>query len=250
LVGAGVAGALRTASMLAVTFAAAAAARLAAAATRSEKAPARVMAWWGRSLIRLGGFHVRAEGLSHLPREGAVLAANHQSLLDIPLILSVLPGEVRFMAKQELGRIPLFGKAMVGAGNLLVDREEPREALLLMREAVERVRRGQWLVVFPEGTRSGDGEVGQFRTGVFHIAHKAARPLIPLYIDGGSTALPKGSLTIRPARLFLRLLPAIAPGDGCAASKQAMADEARRRILEARAEERTRQDAAQARESR
>jgi 1-acyl-sn-glycerol-3-phosphate acyltransferase len=228
----GAAGLLRTAGIAAMTALAALAAILAGAVTRSERTPARVMAWWGRRLVRLGGWKVRAEGLSHLPREGAVLVANHESLLDIPLLLSVLPGEIRFLAKQDLARIPLFGRAMVMAGNLLIDRDDPRDMLPLVREAVERIRGGQSVVVFPEGTRSADGSIGEFKPGAFSIARKSGARVLPVHIDGGRRALPRGSLRVRPAEIALTVLPSIDPKDGL--SSQGMADEARRRIAEAR----------------
>jgi 1-acyl-sn-glycerol-3-phosphate acyltransferase len=228
----GAAGLLRTAGIAATTALAALAAILAGAVTRSERTPARVMAWWGRRLVRLGGWKVRTEGLSHLPREGAVLVVNHQSLLDIPLLLSVLPGEIRFLAKQDLARIPLFGRAMVMAGNLLIDRDDPRDMLPLVREAVGRIRRGQSVVVFPEGTRSADGSIGEFKPGAFSIARKSGARVVPVYIDGGRRALPKGSLRVHPAEIALMVLSPIDPKDGL--SRQGMADEARRRIAEAR----------------
>lgn len=228
----GAAGLLRTAGIAATTALAALAAIVVGAVTGSERIPARVMAWWGKRLVRLGGWKIRAEGLSHLPREGAVLVANHQSLLDIPLLLSVLPGEVRFLAKKDLARIPLFGRAMVMAGNLLVDRDEPRDMLPFMREAVGRIRRGQSVVVFPEGTRSADGTIEEFKSGAFAIARISGARVVPVYIDEGRRALPKGSLLIHPAELELTVLPPIDSKEGD--SRQGMADEARRRITEAR----------------
>jgi 1-acyl-sn-glycerol-3-phosphate acyltransferase len=227
----GAAGLLRTAGIGATTALAALVAIVAGAVTRSERIPARIMAWWGKRLVRLGGWKVRAEGLSHLPREGAVLVVNHQSLLDIPLLLSVLPGEIRFLAKRDLARIPLFGRAMLMAGNLLIDRDDPRDMLHLVREAAGRIRGGQSVVVFPEGTRSADGTIGEFKSGAFSIARKSDARVVPIYIDGIRRALPKGSLRIHPAEIGLMVLPPIDPKEGL--SRQGMADEARRRIAEA-----------------
>lgn len=207
---------------------------------RCDRGSARVMDWWGRWFIRLGGWRVRTEGLSMLPYGGAILVSNHQSLVDIPLFISCLPREVRFLAKRELGRIPLFGRAMAHAGNLFIDREDPRDAVLLMREAVRRIREGRLVVIFPEGTRSTDGSIGEFKTGAFYIAQKAGVPLLPVYIDGGRLALPKGSLRFRPAELVLRVLEPLPSGAAGSLSKTAIAEEARRRILRARDEEQAR----------
>jgi 1-acyl-sn-glycerol-3-phosphate acyltransferase len=198
------------------------------------------MAWWGRCVIRIGGWRVRAEGLERLPEGGAILVSNHQSLLDIPLFLSVFRKEIKFLAKRELGEIPLFGKSMAYAGNLFIDREDPRDAVHLMREAVRRIRKGQVVVIFPEGTRSADGSIGEFKPGAFYLAQKAGVPVLPVYIDGGRRALPKGSLIFRPADLVVRVLEPLTFAAGLPLSKQEIAEDARRRILSARAEEEAR----------
>jgi 1-acyl-sn-glycerol-3-phosphate acyltransferase len=160
--------------------------------------------------------------------------------VDIPLFLSTFRKEIRFLAKRELGEIPLFGKAMEYAGNLFVDRDDPRDAVHLMREAVRRIRMGQVVVVFPEGTRSSDGAIGEFKPGAFYIARKAGVPILPVYIDGGRRALPKGSLLFHPAEMVVRVLEPLLPGDGGPSSRQEIAEEARRRILSARDEEEAR----------
>ena len=125
----------------------------------------RVMGWWGRAFVRTGGWKLRVEGMENLPSGGAVLVANHQSVVDIPMLLSAFPRPVGFLAKRELGEIPLFGKAMAAAGNLFVDRDDPRDAVRMLREAGARLRDGRLVVVFPEGTRSGDGSIGEFQLG-------------------------------------------------------------------------------------
>jgi 1-acyl-sn-glycerol-3-phosphate acyltransferase len=235
-----IASVLKSLSILFVTLAGSAATLLCGAVTRSESLPGRVMASWGRWFIRAGGWKVRAQGLEILPEGGAILVSNHQSLVDIPLFLFVFRREIRFLAKRELGEIPLFGPAMRRAGNLLIDREDPRNAVRLMREAVARIRRGQIVVVFPEGTRSDDGSIGEFKAGAFYIAHKAGVPVFPVYIEGGRFALPKGAVLFRPGTLSVRVLPPLPPdGDG-GTSKERIAREARNRILEARAEEEAR----------
>lgn len=222
---------LRTAGMGLLTLACSVAAFASGVATRSESVPSRVMAWWGRSLIRMAGCRVRVEGAEALPEAGAVLVSNHQSYLDIPLLLSALGGKVKFVAKRELGAIPLFGPAMVRAGNLLVDRDDPREAVVAVREAVERIGRGERIVVFPEGTRSADGSIGEFRPGAFFIARKSGARVFPVLIDGGARAMPRGALLVRPADMTVRVLPPVEPTAG---SREEIAEETRRRIVSAR----------------
>ena len=233
-------GAIRSVTILLLTFAGSLAACLCGVVGSPSGSPAKVMAWWGRCVIRIGGWRVRAEGLERLPEGGAILVSNHQSLLDIPLFLSVFRKEIKFLAKRELGEIPLFGKAMACAGNLFIDREDPRDAVHLMREAVRRIRKGQVVVIFPEGTRSADGSIGEFKPGAFYLAQKAGVPVLPVYIDGGRRALPKGSLLFRPADLVVRVLEPLTFAAGLPLSKQEIAEDARRRILSARTEEEAR----------
>jgi len=229
-------GVFRTAAILFLTVVSSVGAAAAGFLSRSDRFPSGIMRWWGKNFIRIGGWEVRVGGLEHLPSGGAILVANHQSLVDIPLVVAAVPREVRFLAKRELGRIPLFGRAMRKAGNLFIDREDPRDAVHLVREAAQRFDRGQMVVIFPEGTRSRDGAVGEFKPGAFYLAQKKRIPLLPVLLDGGKAALPRGSLLFRPAVLVVRILPDVAGRNGRALSREEMAEESRRRILAARRE--------------
>ena len=190
-----------------------------------------IMGWWGRAFVRSGGWKLRVEGMENLPSGGAVLVANHQSVVDIPMLLSAFPRSVGFLAKHELGEIPLFGKAMAAAGNLFVDRDDPRDAVRMLREAGARLRDGRLMVVFPEGTRSGDGVIGEFRPGAFFLAQKSGAPIIPVYLDGGYRAIPKGGFRVRHAELLVRVLPPLSPGEGAGGSKERIAAAVRARLV-------------------
>jgi 1-acyl-sn-glycerol-3-phosphate acyltransferase len=226
-------GVLRSAAILLLTFLGSLAAAL-AGALGSGEAASRVMGWWGRSFIRLGGWSVSVEGMPNLPAGGAVLVSNHQSLVDIPLLVSSFPRPVRFLAKRELGQIPLFGRGMTAAGNVFVDRDDPRDAVHMLRVASARLAGGHLLLVFPEGTRSGDGSIGEFKPGAFYLAQKSGAPVVPVYIDGGRCALPKGGLVFRPARLSVRVLPPLSAEERAGGTKERIAMSARERIVAAR----------------
>ena len=224
-------GALRGLILLLLTAGSSVAAILAERLHPGGNRAVRVMGWWGRAFVRLGGWRFRVEGMENLPSGGAVLVANHQSAVDIPMLLSAFPRPVRFLAKRELGEIPLLGKAMTAAGNLFIDREDPRDAVRMLREAGARLQDGGLVVVFPEGTRSGDGSIGEFRAGAFYLAQKSGAPVVPVYIDGGYRAIPKGGIRVRPAELLVRVLPPLSPGEGAGGSKERIADAVRARIL-------------------
>ncbi len=194
----------------------------------------RVMGWWGRAFVRLGGWKFRVEGIENLPSGGAVLVANHQSVLDIPMLLSAFLRPVRFLAKRELGEIPLLGKAMAASGNLFIDREDPRDTVRMIREAAAQLHDGGLVVVFPEGTRSRDGSIGEFRPGAFYLAHKSGAPVVPVYLDGGYRAIPKGGFRVRPAGLLVRVLPPLSPEEGAGGSKERIAESVRARLVRER----------------
>jgi 1-acyl-sn-glycerol-3-phosphate acyltransferase len=185
--------------------------------------------------VRTCGWVVRVEGMESLPAGGAVLVCNHQGLADIPLLLSAFPRPVKFIAKRELGEIPLFGAAMAEAGNLFIDRDDPRDAVHMLRDASARLKKGQLLVVFPEGTRSDDGSIGEFKPGAFYLAQKSGAPVVPVHIDGSFLAMPKGAFRVRPARLSVRVLPPLSVEEGAGGSKERIAASVRERIVSARA---------------
>jgi 1-acyl-sn-glycerol-3-phosphate acyltransferase len=226
-------GGLRLLAILFLMIGCSLAAVVAATVSRGERWPAAVMRWWGRAFARLAGWEMSVSGLENLPPGGAVLVSNHQSLADIPLIMATVPGDVRFVAKKELGRVFLFGRAMVAAGNLLVDREDRRDAVRMIREAERRLSKGERVVLFPEGTRSVDGTVGEFKSGAFRIAGGARAPVVPLFIDGGRFALPKGALRVRPARMTVRVLPPLLPDPDHPSTPQELSRLAREAIVAA-----------------
>ncbi|GAB4241088.1 MAG: lysophospholipid acyltransferase family protein [Deltaproteobacteria bacterium] len=224
-------GAVRSVLLLLLTACASAATLAAGLLFPGSGRAGRVMDWWGRAFLRAGGWKLRVEGMKDLPPGGAILVSNHQSAVDIPMLLSAFPRPVRFLAKKELGGIPVFGKAMAMAGNLFIDRDDPRDAVRMLREAGARLRGGCLLVVFPEGTRSADGSIGEFRPGAFYLAQKSGAPVVPVRIDGGRRALPKGALRVRPAELLVRVFPPLSQEEGAGGSKERIAAAARARIL-------------------
>jgi len=224
-------GALRSLVLLLLTVGSSLAAILAGLLFPREDRAGRVMGWWGRAFVRAGGWKLRVEGIGNLPSTGAILVANHQSIVDIPMLLAAFPRPVRFLAKRELGEIFLFGRAMAAAGNLFIDRDDPRDAVRMLREAGGRLRDGRLMVVFPEGTRSGDGSIGEFRPGAFYLAQKSGAPVVPVFIDGGYRAIPKGSLRVRPAGLLVRVLPPLSAGEGAGGSKERIAASVRERLV-------------------
>jgi 1-acyl-sn-glycerol-3-phosphate acyltransferase len=148
---------------------------------------ARLIMWTNR--IRV---HLRTEG--ELGAGPYVIVSNHQSLLDIPALLVSLPFNFKMVAKKELFRIPVFGWGMRVAGYIEVDREDTRRAIRGMSDADRNLREGRSIVVFPEGTRSRDGNLLPLKKGAFVIALKNRVPVLPCVVHGSFLLLPKGTL--------------------------------------------------------
>lgn len=171
---------------------------------------------WSRLLLRLAGVRVETAGLEHLrPGGRQVLAANHQSLLDILALFAALPVSLRFVAKQELSRFPVFAGAMRRAGHVFIDRSGRRQAVEAVRRAGERMdREGLALAVFPEGTRSADGRLRRFRRGAFSLAIDIGAELVPVAVEGGAKILPRGGRELEPGTIRIRCAEPV-PLEGC-----------------------------------
>ena len=161
---------------------------------------------WGRWNLRAAGVKVRVKGLEHLVQGPAIYAANHQSMFDIFVVLAELPVQFRWLAKEELFGIPLFGQAMSSIGYIPINRSDRRQAFRSLEEAAERVRQGTSIVIFPEGTRSPDGVLQDFKKGGLILAIQSRQPVVPVSISGTYRILPKAQFFgIRPGRARLTI---------------------------------------------
>jgi 1-acyl-sn-glycerol-3-phosphate acyltransferase len=141
---------------------------------RSGDRPHRIARLWSRLLIRISGMRVEVEGLDKIvPGCGYVIASNHLSLMDTPLVMAYIPLQFRFLAKKGLFRIPFIGGHLRRAGHVSIPREDPRGSLKAMSGAAHIIQeRGVSARVFPEGGRS-DGTMRECREGAAYIAIKA-----------------------------------------------------------------------------
>lgn len=167
---------------------------------------------WGRLALAFTGARLDVD-LSNLdPDTPYVFMANHQSNLDIPTLYAVLGRRpFGFVAKESLFRIPLFGKAMLRAGHVPIDRDNPRKAMKAIEYAAQQTAKGFSIVVFPEGTRGTDlAALQDFKIGGMIMALKTGAPVAPLLITGTGAMLPKHALRLRPTRqVRVRALPPI-----------------------------------------
>ncbi|MDX9731719.1 MAG: lysophospholipid acyltransferase family protein [Bdellovibrionales bacterium] len=153
------------------------------------------MSRWCQKLLRYFGVDVKMEGFEKLPRQGGgVLAFNHQSHFDIPAVMASADRVIRYGAKAELFKIPLFGAAIRMSGCLPIARQNRTAVFRIYEEASNRFREGVIFALAPEGTRQAKPEIGPFKKGPFFFAANSGVPIVPVVIEGADRVLPKGQL--------------------------------------------------------
>jgi 1-acyl-sn-glycerol-3-phosphate acyltransferase len=155
---------------------------------------------WGNVNLWAAGVKVRIRGLEHLDRhQSYVFLSNHQGWFDIFTLLGKLPFQFRWLAKEELFKVFVLGPAMRAAGYIPIDRSDRRKALESLHQAATKVQEGTSVVIFPEGTRSPDGRLQEFKKGGFILAIKSQQPIAAIAISGSHRVFPKrGSWVIQP----------------------------------------------------
>jgi len=167
--------------------------------------------FWAKVGLLLAGVRLRVTGQEHLhPSQAVIYMANHQSNFDILALFAGLPGQFRWLAKEELFHVPLFGFAMRRCGYIPLNRSDRKKALHTMNEAAQRIRDGASVAVFPEGTRTLDGNLQPFKKGGFVLAFKAGVPIQPIVIHGSYQVMSKTGFRIHGGIIEVQILPAIA----------------------------------------
>ena len=176
----------------------------------SPRIPLRMAArMWSPVLFAGAGATVVVEGAEKIdwstPR---MIVANHQSFIDICALFRAVPVPLRFVMKQELGKVPFLGQYARAMGMVFIERDSRRRRAgsKMLRETVDLLRGGATLAVFPEGTRSRDGRVGPFKGGAFQAAIDAGVDVLPVAISGaGRVMAPDRLFRIRSGRIVVRI---------------------------------------------
>jgi 1-acyl-sn-glycerol-3-phosphate acyltransferase len=155
---------------------------------------------------------LEVHGFDKIPRGTQVIvAANHASYVDPPLIGGVFPGRLRFLAKESLFRVPLIGFLVRALGAIPVEREDGQRAGAVMKNLLKLLDSGESVMLFPEGTRSSDGRLKPLEAGVAYLSVKTGVPVLPVHVAGSFKVWPKGKTFPRPSKLSFRAAPPIYP---------------------------------------
>lgn len=188
---------------------------------------------WGKDILDIFSIDLTVNGRENLPTEGPVLyASNHQGYGDIPICCAVLDTiQFGFIAKEELFKIPVFGKWMLRIRSLSMDRDDARAAMRAIEAGVSYINDGFSLLIFPEGTRSQGGPVKEFKKGSLKLATKPGVPVVPITIDGSYRIYEEQGKVVNNAKVAITIHPAI-PTAGMIKQEQNQLAEKVQRIIE------------------
>jgi 1-acyl-sn-glycerol-3-phosphate acyltransferase len=189
---------------------------------------------WAQFIMLITGGSISVEGLHNIDSSRCyVFVANHQSFFDIVALMGYLPIQFCWVAKKKLFKLPFFGKSMASIGSIPIDHAKGRTVLKSLETAVRRLREGRSILIFPEGSRSHDGQMHAFKPGAFYLAQKAGCPVVPLVLVNTECMMPHGAFTVNPCHMKLIITPAIAP-DPTSKTREQLAAESWQRILSIR----------------
>lgn len=176
-------------------------------------------------------FRLRYSGAKNVPRSGGVLVvSNHQSHLDPPLVGAGCPRQMTFLARVTLFRFSPFGWLIHSLGAIPINREG--SALSGIRATLQALQRGEVVLVFPEGTRSRDGDLGTFKPGLTLVARRAKVPILPVAVEGAYHAWPRSESTPRPGDVHVHYGPPILPEQIESCSDEELANLVEQRVRE------------------
>ena len=170
--------------------------------------------FWAWTLMKISGTRLEISGQENLPRdETVVYMPNHQSDLDWPILFRVIPGQYLFLAKKELFDTPVFGAYMRLQEYIPIERSNIRKSYRTYQTIMTLIKSGNSIVIFPEGTRSFNDNLGKFKPSSFSILQETNVRVVPICIDGSTNIQRKGSKSISPGTVKVTILPPVSFDD-------------------------------------
>ncbi|MFM7105121.1 MAG: lysophospholipid acyltransferase family protein, partial [Flavobacteriales bacterium] len=188
---------------------------------------------WSPLVCFVCGIHVKVSGIENIDKNNAAIyIANHSSYLDILALSRVMPTGLFYVGKKELGWIPVLGLYIWVVGHFFVDRKNHSAAMNSMRRAAKKILNGRSIIVFAEGTRSSDGQVGKFKRGAFIIAKEGMIDIMPIAVIGAHDLLPKKSIMLKSGIVEVKFGPRISSREIQKYSETEIADFTRKKVIE------------------
>ncbi|MCX2828423.1 lysophospholipid acyltransferase family protein [Bacillus pseudomycoides] len=168
--------------------------------------------WFGKKMVRVAGSTVQVNGIENVPKDKPVLVvSNHQSDMDIPVLLGYLNKPIGFVSKAEIKKFPIVPTWMELMNCVFMDRSNRRQSLQAIKDGIELLKNGHSIVIFPEGTRSKGREMGEFKAGSFHLAVKAGVAILPVTVDGTYKMFETNGNRMKPAHATVTISKPITP---------------------------------------
>jgi len=152
----------------------------------------------GLSTTLIGAEHL-AEGQSY------IIVPNHQGNADIVALLMSMPRPFGWVVKESLLRVPLFGRVLASSGAISINRSDSRRAVEQLNKGIEQLKDGWSILIYPEGTRTSDGNLQPFKKGAFRLAISTGIPLLPVTVNGAFQILPKNTFNVRSGRVRITI---------------------------------------------
>ena len=189
---------------------------------------------WGKKVVASTGSTVTVKGMENLSNEPAVYIANHLSYFDVPVILGLVSDHAySLLAKNTVQKVPIMRKWMEEFHCVNIDRDNPREAMRALQEAEAWIKKGYSFIIFPEGTRSKDFDVHEFKSGAFRVAQKTKVPVVPIALWNTQVLNASGSLKVGKAPVTMTILPVIETADFDRKAWRALPGEVETKVREA-----------------
>jgi 1-acyl-sn-glycerol-3-phosphate acyltransferase len=164
------------------------------------------MTSWARIVGKLIGLTFSIKGVEKVvPGVSYIVTPNHQGHTDILALLNTLPVRFRWVVKKELLKIPIFGWALARTGAIALDRSKGREAMDKLRQQKDKLQNGWGVLVYPEGTRTSDGQLQSFKRGAFVMAVHLNVPILPVTTNGAFKVLPRDTIEFRPGHVSVTI---------------------------------------------
>lgn len=159
--------------------------------------------------VRAVGVKVRVEGRDKIPEGVCLFVANHTSAADAPAVVGAIPRRIAVLLKESLFKWPIVGQAFTLARFIPVNRKERESAIASVEKAAEAMRAGQSFLIYPEGTRSPDGRLQEFKKGAVVLGIRAGVPIVPVLCCGAQQVMAKRSMVIHPGQILVEFLEPI-----------------------------------------